>query len=40
MGYCFACKKRAQGAQVFKNVQVLCKQIKNQKRAYAILEHF
>ena len=31
MGYCFACKKRAQGAQVFKNVQVLCKQIKNQK---------
>ena len=34
MGYCFACKKRAQGAQVFKNVQVLRKQIKNQKRAY------
>ena len=31
MGYCFACKKRAQGAQVFKNVQVLRKQIKNKK---------
>ena len=33
MGYCFACKKRAQGAQVFKNVQVLRKQIKNKKKS-------
>ena len=40
MGYCFACKKRAKDAQMLKNVQELRKQIKNQKRAYAILEHF
>ena len=37
MGYCFACKKRAQGAQVFKNIQVLREQIKNKKRAHAKL---